>query len=278
MVKNMNSVGVSTSCFFPLKLEDSFRLAKDAGADGVEVMITNDPETHDPRVLDFLSRRFGLPILSIHAPVLLLTQGVFGFDPDQKLRRSAELARMMEAGTVVVHPPFRWQVGYARRFEDVVADVAGDYDVTVAVENMFGWCASKFNVEAYAPGWNPGDLNVSSLTLDFSHAAMQNVSALNLARQWGPRLAHIHLCDGTSPQEKFHMFDEHLVPGRGTQPVAQTLEMVSETGFSGHVIAEVSTRKATTDDQRVASVKLSVDYARYYLAVGREKRLAEAVR
>jgi sugar phosphate isomerase/epimerase len=63
----MNTVGVSTSSFFPLKLEDAFRLAKDAGADGVEVVITNDPQTYDPRVLDFLSHRFDLPILSIRA-------------------------------------------------------------------------------------------------------------------------------------------------------------------------------------------------------------------
>ena len=272
----MHKVGVSTSCFFPLKLEDSFRLAQESGADGVEVMITNDPETHDPRVLDFLSRRFDLPILSVHAPVLLLTQGVFGFDPGEKLERSAELAKILGADTVVVHPPFRWQVVYARRFASVVEQVASEYEVTVAVENMFGWCASSWSFEAYAPGWNPGELDVSSLTLDFSHAAMQNVSALRLAKQWGDRLAHIHLCDGTSPKEKFHLFDEHLVPGRGTQPVAKTLETVAGAGFTGHVVAEVSTRSAVDDDQRVAWVKSTLDYARYYLAVGRESLQAGA--
>ena len=139
----MHKVGVSTSCFFPLKLEDSFPLSRESGADGVEVMITNDPETYDPRVLDFLSRRFDLPILSVHAPVLLLTQGVFGFDPGEKLARSAELARMLGADTVVVHPPFRWQVLYARRFAHVVEQVATEHQVTVAVENMFGWCTSS---------------------------------------------------------------------------------------------------------------------------------------
>lgn len=102
----MNKVGVSTSSFFPLKLEDAFRLAKDAGADGVEVMVTKDPETHDPRVLDFLSRRFDLPVLSIHAPVLLMTHGVLGYDPAQKLHRTAELATMLGASTVVGIPRF----------------------------------------------------------------------------------------------------------------------------------------------------------------------------
>jgi sugar phosphate isomerase/epimerase len=273
-LKAVYTVGVSTSSFFPLPLEDAFRLAKEAGAEGIEIMVTNARETQDPRVLDFLSRRFDLPIVSIHAPVLLLTHGVFGIDPGQKLERSAELAVMVGADTVVVHPPFRWQLLYATRFEEAVNSVAERYGVTVAVENMFGWCAGKFQMEAYAPSWDPGSLDVPSLTLDFSHAAMQDVSALRLARQWGERLAHIHLCDGTSPKDNFHLFDEHLLPGKGSQPVAETLEHVATTGFSGHVIAEVSTGKANTEAQRVQMVKASLDYARYYMAVGREQLAA----
>jgi sugar phosphate isomerase/epimerase len=270
----MSKFGVSTSSFSPLKLGDSFRLAQDAGADGVEVMVTNDPKTYDPRVLDFLARRFDMPILSIHAPVLLLTQGVFGYDPAEKLARTAELALMMGASTVVVHPPYRWQWRYATRFEHNVHEVAHSFGVTVAVENMFGWCASNFTFEAYAPGWNPGMLDVPSLTLDFSHAAMQDVSALTLARQWGDRLAHVHLCDGTSPKENFHFFDEHLLPGRGTQPVADTLETIARNGFTGHIIAEVSTGSARTEEARVDMVRSSLNYARYYTAVGREKLVA----
>jgi sugar phosphate isomerase/epimerase len=107
---------------------------------------------------------------------------------------------------------------------------------------------------------------------------MQDISALSLARQWGNRLSHVHLCDGTSPKENFHLFDEHLLPGQGTQPVAQTLEVISEAGFTGHVIAEVSTRTAITDEQRVQMVKSSLDFARYYSAVGRERLLAGGIR
>lgn len=274
----MYTIGVSTSSFFPQSLEDSFRLAKDAGAEGMEIMVTNAPETQDPRVLDFLSRRFDLPIVSIHAPVLLLTHGVFGYDPAQKLERSAELAVMLGADTVVVHPPFRWQLLYSRRFERVVHEVADAHGVTIAVENMFGWAASSINIEAYAPSWDPGQLDLPSLTLDFSHAAMQGISALRLARQWGERLAHVHLCDGTSPKENFHLFDEHLLPGKGTQPVGETLELLAQSGFRGHVIAEVSTAKAQTDDQRVQMVKSSLDFARYYMAVGRERLNAGVAR
>jgi sugar phosphate isomerase/epimerase len=270
----MNKVGVSTSSFFPLGIEDAFRLARESGADGIEVMITNNPETYDAKGLAFLSRRFDVPILSIHAPVLLFTQGVFGFDPARKLHRSAELANELGAETVVVHPPFRWQFSYAHHFEALVNEVAMSHGVLVAVENMFGWCSSTLTVEAYAPSWNPGSLDVAALTLDFSHAAMQGVSSLRLAREWGDRLGHVHLCDGTNPKENFHLFDEHLLPGRGTQPVAQTLELVAAEGFHGHVIAEVSTRRASGEGARVRMVKTSLDYARYFLAVGREQKSA----
>lgn len=264
----MSTIGVSTTSFFPLGLEDSFRLSRDAGANGIEVMITNDPNTYDPRVLSFLSRRFSLPILSIHAPVLLLTHGVFGYHPSKKLERSAELAVQLDASTVVVHPPFRWQSIYSRIFADHVNEVEGRYGVRVAVENMFGWATSSLQVEAYSPGWNPGDLPVGNLTLDFSHAAMQNVNSRELAREWGTRLTHVHLCDGISPKEEFRLFDQHLLPGHGSQPVADTLADLGKRGFSGHIIAEVSTRSARNDEARVDMVGRSLDFSRAALTQG----------
>lgn len=272
----MSRVGVSTSSFFPLPVEDAFRLAYDSGADGVEVMITDSPETYDPRVLDFLSRRFDLPILSIHAPVLLMTHGVFGHHPADKLERSAELAKMLGADTVVVHPPYRWQPRYARVFSAHVQEVTQRFGLSVAVENMFGWNGFSRCFEAYSPGWNPGRLDVPDLTLDFSHAAMQGISALELAQDWGPRLSHIHLCDGTSPGEKFHLFDEHLVPGRGTQPVADTLEALAAEGFAGHIVAEVSTKSARSEDDRVETIRASLDFARFHLRQGRSALITGA--
>lgn len=270
----MAQVGVSTSSFFPLSLEDSFRLAAESGADGVEVMVTNDPNTYDPRVLSFLSKRFALPILSIHAPVLLLTHGVFGHHPASKLERSAELAVQLDASTVVVHPPFRWQWAYSRFFASHVQDVADRYRLKVAVENMFVCNLSVLNLEVYTPGWNPGNLDVEHLTLDFSHAAMQDISARDLATQWGSRLTHIHLCDGTSPRDSYHLFDEHLLPGQGSQPVAETLDDLGRAGFDGHVIAEVTTRSAQNDAARIDMVGQTLDFARGRLASASAELLA----
>ena len=38
----MIAIGMSTSCVFPLGVEQAFRLARLAGFDGIEVMVTSD--------------------------------------------------------------------------------------------------------------------------------------------------------------------------------------------------------------------------------------------
>src|SRR6476469_10480108 len=77
-IKQMIRIGMSTSCVYPQPTEHTFKLAKRAGYDGVEIMVTNDDGTRDADALLELSERYSLPILSIHAPVLLLTQFVWG--------------------------------------------------------------------------------------------------------------------------------------------------------------------------------------------------------
>jgi sugar phosphate isomerase/epimerase len=266
----MIRVGMSTSCVFPLPLDEAFRLARLGGFDGVEVMVTNDRATQDAATLRALSRKYGIPVLSIHAPVLLLTQFVWGRDPRVKLERSAELARAVGASTVVVHPPFRWQAAYARSFERIVAQTTDRFDVEIAVENMFGWQLGQQNLRAYSPSADPTDLDVAAMTLDFSHAALSGRDSLELAMAMGRRLRHVHLCDGFGGV----LFDEHLAPGRGGEPVAEVLGYLASTGWQGSIVAEVNTRGGRTTDDRLAILAETLSFARTALApvTGRSRR------
>lgn len=240
----MINIGMSTSSVYPLSTEDAFRLAKAAGFDGIEVMITEDPSTQDARGLRELSARYQLPILSVHAPVLPLAQFVWGSDPIRKLERSAELARAVDASTVVVHPPFRWQVGYARSFEVTVRELSGRYGVELAVENMFPWKLGVMNMRGYSPSPDPMLSDCDAVTLDFSHASLAGRDSLEYAMAMGDRLRHVHLCDGMTSMAEGQILDEHLVPGRGTQPVAEVLQYLAATKWDGSLIAEIHTRSA----------------------------------
>jgi sugar phosphate isomerase/epimerase len=258
----MIRIGMSTSCVYPWSTERAFSIAQRAGFDGVEVMATRDPGTRDVRALTRTADRFGLPILSVHAPVLLLTPFVWGGDPRGKLTRSAELAREVGASTVVVHPPFRWQSRYADEFADHVRETAATYGVTVAVENMFPWTVRGRTVPAYSPGWDPVELDCDAVTLDFSHAALSGRDGLEMAVELGSRLRHIHLCDGPLLHAEGTAFDEHLPPGEGSQPIAETLTWLTQAGWDGQVVAEVNTRRLRTDGERVDLLRSTLVFAR----------------
>lgn len=262
----MITVGMSTTCVYPFAVEHAFRIARMAGFDAMEIMVTNDPVTQDADKLSAISERYGLPIVSIHAPVLLLTTFVWGRDPQVKLEKSGELAAAVGADSVVVHPPFRWQSGYAQDFERIVRDTARSTGVDVAVENMFPWTVRGRSMQAYAPSPDPLDLDVDAMTLDFSHASLSGRDGLEMAIAMGSRLRHIHLCDGATSAAEGAVLDEHLLPGEGTQPVAATLDHLARTGWDGNVVAEVSLRKEKDEQARLEKLVQTVAFAREHLS------------
>lgn len=265
-MNTMIRIGMSTSCVYPLGVEHAFRLAHAAGYDGVEVMVTNDEVTQNPTPLLEFAARYEQPILSVHAPVLLLTAFVFGRDPQVKLEKTAELAASVGAPTVVVHPPFRWQSDYAKDFERIVRQTTQHTGIEIAVENMFPWNVSPGKpIKAYAPSPDPLDLDVDAMTLDFSHASLAGRDSLDFATRMGDKLRHIHLCDGTASANEGMIFDEHLPPGRGTQPVAATLEYLAGKGWDGSVVAEVVTRKIRDEKERLDVLVETVAFARKHL-------------
>ena len=255
-------IGMSAGCVYPLSVDEAFRLSAAAGYDGVEVMVTNDKTTQSVDALLELAEEHGQPILSVHAPVLLLTHFVWGRDPQVKLEKSAELAAAVGASTVVVHPPFRWQATYADKFLDIVRQTHQNTGVEIAVENMFPWAVGDRSVQAYAPGPDPRELDCDHITLDFSHAALSGHNSLDLAKDFGERLRHVHLCDGATTGDDGRIFDEHLLPGYGIQPVAETLQHLTEIGWSGHIVAEINTRKSKNEAERLAALVETLEFAR----------------
>jgi sugar phosphate isomerase/epimerase len=253
-------ISLSTASAYPLNCATTFELAARLGYDGVEVMVWTDPVSQDPDALRRLADHHGLPIVALHAPTLLITQRVWGTDPWPKLRTSCEVAVAAGAGTVVVHPPFRWQREYARGFAIGVAELEAEYGVLVAVENMFPWKARGRELMAYLPHWDPVDQPYEHVTLDLSHTATAGSDAMAMAEALGDRLVHIHLADGTGSSK-----DEHLIPGRGAQPCAELLERLAATGWAGNVVVEVSTRRATDAAEREADLAEALAFARLNL-------------
>ncbi|MDN5795440.1 MAG: sugar phosphate isomerase/epimerase [Intrasporangium sp.] len=256
-------VGLSTASVYPDNAATAFATAARLGYTAMEVMVWTDPVTQEPGALRALSELHGIPIVSVHAPTLLLTQRIWGADPWGKVDRSMELALEVGADVVVLHPPFRWQREYAAEFVEGVADRERDSGLKLAVENMFPWITARRQMLAYLPHWNPLDQPYRHVTLDLSHAATAGVDGLQMARELGPRLAHLHLTDGL---ETFT--DDHLVPGHGTQPCSEVLQMLADTRYTGHVIVEVGTRKLTPDEREIDLIE-ALTFAELHLMPSR---------
>lgn len=254
-------VALSTASCYPESCTRAFQLTAGLGYDGIEIMVWTDPVSQDVDALRGLSEHYGVPVLAIHAPCLLLTQRVWGRDPWEKLVRSQRSAEALGASTVVVHPPFVWQRDYARTFVEGVAQLEAETDVAFAVENMFPWRAGSREVPAYAPSWDPVREDYRHLTLDLSHTATAGVDAVQMLEDMGPRLAHLHLADGTGSNR-----DEHLVPGRGGQPCAEVLDRLARRSFEGTVVLEVNTRRAADPQEREADLAEALAFARLHLA------------
>jgi sugar phosphate isomerase/epimerase len=236
-------VTLSTASVFPRRVPLAFEAAAELGYDGVEVMIWSEEVTQNPRSLAKLSADTGMPVRSVHAPTLLVSQRVWGRSPVAKLERTAEMALELGAGTVVVHPPFRWQYKYARQFQDQVRALSETTGITIAVENMYPWRGGKREFQAYLPGWDPAEHDYDAVTLDLSHASVAQQDALMLLDTFGDRLRHVHLADGNHGPR----------------------ELVAR-GWSGDVCVEISTRAARTAAERHDDLAASLQFARAYLS------------
>lgn len=272
-------VGLSTASVYPLRTEAAFEYAAKLGYDGVELMVWGESVSQDIDAVEKLSGRYGVPVLSVHAPCLLISQRVWGANPIVKLERTVRAAEQLRAPTVVVHPPFRWQRRYAEGFTEQVADLEASSDVLVAVENMFPFRADRLfragqsiermrrrgggpgpAISAFAPSYDPVDGDHAHYTLDLSHTATAGSDALEMARRMGSGLVHLHLCDGNGLPA-----DEHLVPGHGTQPAVEVCQMLAGGNFAGHVILEVSTSSARSAHERETLLAESLQFARTHL-------------
>ena len=269
-------VGLSTASVYPLRTEAAFEYAAELGYDGVELMVWAETVSQDIGAIAKLA-----PVQHAGAvracAVSVDLQRVWGPNPIPKLTRSVQAAERLGAQTVVVHPPFRWQRRYADGFSEQVAELETRSDVLVAVENMFpvprrqilrlGPAVDRADaqargrpgaaVSAFAPSYDPLDGNHAHYTLDLSHTATAGTDALDMARRMGSGLVHLHLCDGTGAST-----DEHLVPGRGSQPTVEVCQMLAGSDFAGHVILEVTTSDARNKAEREALLAESLQFAR----------------
>jgi len=247
------SLCFSTAAFFARPLSETFAILEETGYAGVEVMVTKDPASQDPRRMRELAADHGLRIDAIHAPCLLLTRRVWGTDPVGKIYRAIEVAEEAGVPLVVVHPPYRWQRGYRRWLEDRLPGLSASTGVTVAVENMFPLRVGGRGVTFHANQDLEELEGLPHLVFDTSHAAVADHDLVEVRRRFDGRVRHVHLSDNAGKG-----WDSHLPPGAGVLPLDAFLTDLAASGFAGSVSLEVDLRTYLTDPIRLRQVMTSM--------------------
>jgi len=243
----------SSAAFFARPLSWTFRLAAECGYRGVEVMVTKDPASQDPRRIRALADEFGLEVGALHAPCLLLTRKVWGTDPIGKIDRSVEAASDAGVPVVVVHPPYRWQGAYRRWLVDELPSVEERTGVAVTVENMFPVRVAGRAVMFHANQDLEALEGLHHLALDTSHAAVADHDPIEVRHLFGERLRHVHLSDNAGKG-----WDSHLPPGHGVLDLDAFLEDLAGSAYAGAVSLEVDLRPALGDDDRLAALMVDM--------------------
>ena len=211
-----------------------------------------------------LSDHHEVPICAVHAPCLLFTQRVWGTDPWGKLERSAEMAaggrrrRGRRAPAVPVAEGLRRRLRRGHRGAGGVAPASRSRSRTC----IRGGPPSRRGMEMYLPGWDPS----RGAVRQHDHRPLPRRDRAQRRRSrwpsgWATRLRHIHLTDGTGSAK-----DEHLVPGRGVMRAEEFLRHLARTGFAGHVVLEINTRRCANREEREADLAESLEFARAHLA------------
>jgi sugar phosphate isomerase/epimerase len=238
----------STGPLFARPLDWALGVIMEAGYDGVELMVTQDPATQDAARIAAAAEREGAGVPAVHGPFLLLTRRVFGTDLTVKARRSIELAGELGADLMIVHPPFRWQRDFHRWLTDEADDEAAALGTRVAVENLYPVSVAGRPVRFHRYTAPEHLAPFHHVVLDTSHFGVAGVDINEAYAVLRDQAVHLHVSDNRGGGR-----DSHAPLGHGLLPLARFLHTVGRDELRG-------VGRAGTGD---ASITLELDCRRY---------------
>ncbi|HOU23854.1 MAG TPA: sugar phosphate isomerase/epimerase [Anaerolineae bacterium] len=267
-------LALSTGTLHNYGLDRVFALAREAGFQGIEVIVDARWDTRQRGYLDSLRQRHGLPIVSLHAPFLPGIQG-WNNDPVANLKNTVQLAADLQVGIVVCHVPMRWHwlsidssllrrrvrapILWPRWHSERARSLAAVRElarpnVAVLLENMPASLFLGIRYGLYAPNRLQELAKLGDLVLDTTHVGTWGWDLMEVYEQLKPRVRHVHLSDYNG--------HEHIPPGKGSLPLAAFLRALAIDGYGGSIVVESGPEHFSPNDEKqlVAGLKACVDY------------------
>jgi len=242
-------LSLSTGSFYPYPLRTVFRMAREAGFDGVEIGVNPEVIVRGGQAVRQMVEAEGLSLFSVHPTVVPLP----GWrEKHGGLDRTIRLAQDAGAQVVVAHTPWTETLDegtgllFCRQLEAWQARLAGS-GLRLAVENKAVYREAQRRyaltpldrLRAFADRYDLG------LVLDVVHAGSAGEDLIYARQTFDSRLVNVHLSDlgGSRPFRSVRLLDkfleQHRFPGTGDLPLADFLVELQCSGYAGPVTLEV---------------------------------------
>jgi sugar phosphate isomerase/epimerase len=247
----MMEILVSTGSLAPRGASDGASIARQAGADGLELLLNARLLAAGPEKVAHAAHAHEMPIRSVHPPIRLINRRQY---VHEDMIAAAEYARAIPGCRVLV----MHAVGGASlhsehgraffRTVDAVTTILRKSGVRLAIENRgtvqpqprLDFLDRLQNFYRVCAEWDLG------ITFDTSHAASYGLNIVSALDVIYPRLANIHLSDRREEPPAIasgilnSLTREHQVPGSGALPLASFVQRLRTKQYRGAITLELS--------------------------------------
>ncbi len=253
---------LSAGSLYTYGLDRVFALAAEAGFDGIEVLVDLRFDTRQPVYLRRLMDRYGLPILSVHAPFRPRRLAAWPRTQLESIAATAELARAVGADVMIVHLPRFREGAYVRWLRnDLIAWQGTHPNPLIAVENMpLKWI--RWWPIAPLDLWRMNRLEewgaFPHLNLDTTHLATKGLDPLMVYERLRERVVHVHL---SNARQEGRRVREHLRLEDGFLPLDALLKRLAQDGYEGIATVELEPEALEAEDEEKARFHLGLQIA-----------------
>ncbi len=243
----MLRLSFSTGTLYHLPLRTTFALAREAGFEGVELVLGPEVIVRGAAYVRRLSKEYSLAVLSVHPPIVPYP----GHNKAAAiLPRLVSLAEQVDCSLVVLHPPkaTTTEAGPWTAFIRALLYARSNSSVQISVENpgIFRQSDIHYVLHDLRRLRTFADRYDVPLTFDTSHAGTSTYPLLEAYELVDGRVVNVHFSDllhrAIFPDWPYlyTFFNHHQMPGQGTLPLVEFVHVLLASGYCGVFTVEVS--------------------------------------
>jgi sugar phosphate isomerase/epimerase len=276
-------ISLSTACLYVYPLRWIFAIARRAGFDGVELVISPEVEWRGGASVRRLAQEHALQVFSVHPPLFQYPGWRGSFTNIAPfLPRALRVTQDVGAPLLVIHMPRSRHpnTGVGREFVRGVVSARARLNGTeprLSLENRAYFSARSNGLILSTPAELRAfaDAHDFTLTLDTAHVGTWGIDLLDAYAVFRSRLANVHLSDlrEVSPhveqRPRLHSYvKQHQLLGAGKLPLIGFLRALARDGYAGAVTLELSPLALHVWNPRAVErrLKASVEFVRGAIA------------